>query len=67
MKVKVEGRVRDASLAEYRCRDFVSLSFVVDGEAVALCDTVSYQYQLVDADPKEKEMLRSWGYRMKGL
>jgi hypothetical protein len=67
MKVKVEGRVKDAALSEYRCRDFVSLSFFVDGKPVALSDTVSDRYELVDADAREREMLRSWGYRVQGL
>lgn len=67
MKVKINGHVMDANLSEYRCNDFVSLSFFVDGKPVHLSDTVTCQYELVDAEPQEIEMLRCWGYRLIGL
>jgi hypothetical protein len=67
MKVKIEGSVKEAALSEYRCRDFVSLSFFVDGKPVALSDTFSLAYRLVDADPWEKEILKAWGYKLEGL
>ena len=67
MKVRVEGRVQDATVSEYRCRDFVSLSFYVDGKPVPLAETVSHQYHVLDASAQEREMLRCWGYRLEGL
>ncbi|MBD3392649.1 MAG: hypothetical protein GF418_11205 [Chitinivibrionales bacterium] len=67
MRVKVEGAVKQAAVSEYRCRDFVSLSFFVDGKPVPLASTVTRDYELVDADAREKEMLRCWGYRIQGL
>jgi hypothetical protein len=67
MKVKVEGRELEASVAEYRCRDFVSATFFINGIQVALADTVSRQYRVVEATPRERELLKSWGYRLEGL
>jgi hypothetical protein len=67
MKVKVEGVVKEATLSEYRCRDFVSLSFSVDGAPVSLSDTAANCYSLVEANTEEKEMLRGFGFRIEGL
>ena len=67
MRVKIDGRLKDASVSEYRCRDFVSLSFFVDGKPVPLADTVSRTYELIDASRREKEMLKCWGYKLAGL
>ena len=55
MKVKVDGTVRDASVSEYRCRDFVTLSFFIDGRKFPLSDTVSARLKLVSASDRERE------------
>ncbi|MBD3392326.1 MAG: hypothetical protein GF418_09680 [Chitinivibrionales bacterium] len=67
MKVKVEGREFNAKVAEYRCRDFVTATFFIDGTPVPLADTVGGQYRLVEATPREREILKCWGYRLDGL
>jgi hypothetical protein len=67
MKVKVEGKEFEASVAEYRCRDFVSATFFINGIQVPLSDTVGRQYMVVEASNREREILKSWGYRLEGL
>lgn len=67
MVVKVEGKEKVGVISEYRCRDFVSAAFYLDGEFIPLTDTVGGQYRLVEADAGEREMLKCWGYRLEGL
>jgi hypothetical protein len=67
MRVKVEGRELEAEVAEYRCRDFVSATFFINGMQVGLADTVGRQYKIIEATQREREILKSWGYRLEGL
>lgn len=67
MTVRFEGREMEASVADYRCSDFFAINLYVGRRLVALPDTFTGQYELVDATPREREMLRSWGYRLAGL
>jgi len=67
MKVKVEGRELEASVAEYRCRDFVSATFFINGMQVGLSDTMGRHYKIVEATAREREILKCWGYQLEGL
>ncbi|MBD3315146.1 MAG: hypothetical protein GF344_05120 [Chitinivibrionales bacterium] len=67
MKVVVEGKEKKARLEEYRCSDFVAVSLYVDEEFVPLSDTFANQYHLVEANMREREMLKGWGYRLEGF
>ncbi len=64
MKVKVDGRETPAEVHEYRCRDFVSAEFYVNGKAVGLAETLSENYELTEASDRERELLACWGFRI---
>jgi hypothetical protein len=67
MVVRFEGREMEASVADYRCKDFFSINLYVGRKLVPLPDTFTGQYELVEATPREREMLRCWGYQLAGL
>ena len=67
MKIAVEGKEYDATVAEYRCRQFVSATFFINGVQVGPAETAGQRYKIVHASPREREILKCWGYRIEGL
>jgi hypothetical protein len=67
MRVRLEWQELEACVAEYRCRDFVSATFFINGIEVPLADTIGRHYQVVDASQRERELLKCWCYNLEGL